>query len=80
MSSNDLGRVKTLSEGQRKRFSQAGVPGVSTPGLVSTDQALVAQYYGLKRGSEAGSQPLPYALRAAISGWMPRMFSTRVRL
>jgi hypothetical protein len=26
------------------------------------------------------AQPGPYALRAAISGWMPRMFSTRVRL
>jgi hypothetical protein len=26
------------------------------------------------------AQPCPYALRAAISGWMPRMFSTRVRL
>jgi hypothetical protein len=26
------------------------------------------------------AQPYPYALRAAISGWMPRMFSTRVRL
>jgi hypothetical protein len=26
------------------------------------------------------AQPCPYALRAAISGWMPRMFNTRVRL
>jgi hypothetical protein len=32
------------------------------------------------KGVMARAKPGSYALRAVISGWMPRMFSTRVRL
>ncbi len=35
---------------------------------------------GRLKGVLARAKPGSYALRAAISGWMPRMFSTRVRL
>jgi tRNA(fMet)-specific endonuclease VapC len=75
----------------RSRLSPLQSP---SPSSASADWLIVDGMQlplSLKRGSGVSqawsvtglmtrAQPGPYALRAVINGWMPRMFSTRVRL
>jgi hypothetical protein len=85
MSASGLGRVETLWQktacGFRapNPFTITGERGLADrrwneASLVS--EARIRRITGLM----TRAQPGPYVLRAAISGWMPRMFNTRVRL